>query len=210
MLSEATTVLTDPDRFFAERTDDPSLRGPATVVLALGLLGLLSTVPIMLAVMDAMPGEMQSFFLVGAAFGLGGALIGPFVVWLLYAGVFYAISALFDASGDFRTTFTLVGWGFLPSIVRAALSAAVMFVLVQGATVPSVSDPQAMAAFTAQLQSRVSYQAVTLVGVLLTLWSGYVWTYAVKHARSVPVRRAAVAVGVPVAVSVGWTLFNLL
>jgi hypothetical protein len=208
MLDDAKAALLDPDAFFASRIDDPNLRGPAAVVLTLGVLGLLSSIPIMLAMLNAMPGETQSFFLVGAAFGLGGALVGPFVIWLVYAGVFYAISMLFDASGDFRTTFTLVGWGFLPSILRAVLGAAAMFVLVQGATVPG--DPQAMASFSAELQSRPLYQVVSLLGVLLTLWSGYVWTYAVKHARGLSVRNAAITVGVPVAVSVGWTLFSLL
>lgn len=62
-----TTVLTDPPAFFAERGDDPELRGPALVVLVVGLLGLLSAVPTLLLVLRGVPPGARGIVGIGLA-----------------------------------------------------------------------------------------------------------------------------------------------
>lgn len=202
-----TTVLTHPDEFFAERTDDPGLRGPVLIVLAVGVLGLLSAVPSLLLVLRGIPAEARAIVGAGLAIGAAFGLVGPFVVWLLYAIVFYAISMVFDATGSFRELFVLTGWGFLPRILGAAVSAVVMFVVVGTTAAPETAE--AMAAFNRQLQSDPLVRASTVVGIAITLWSGYLWTHAVATARDLTVRQAAVVVGIPVALSIGWSLLGL-
>lgn len=202
-----TTVLTHPDEFFAERTHDPGLRGPVLIVLAVGVLGLLSAVPSLLLVLRGIPAEARAIVGAGLAIGAAFGLVGPFVVWLLYAIVFYAISMVFDATGSFRDLFALTGWGFLPRILGAAVSAVVMFVVLGTTAAPETVE--AMAAFNRQLRSDPLVRASTVVGIAITLWSGYLWTHAVATARDLTVRQAAVVVGIPVALSIGWSLFGL-
>lgn len=203
-----TTVLTHPDEFFAERTDDPGLRGPVLIVLAVGVLGLLSAVPSLLLVLRGIPAEARAIVGAGLAIGAIFGLVGPFVVWLLYAIVFYAISMVFDGAGSFRDLFVLTGWGFLPRILGAAVSAVVMFVVVGTTAAPESAE--AMAAFNRQLQSDPLVRASTVVGIAITLWSGYLWTHAVAAARGLSLREAAITVGVPLLVSIGWSLPGLL
>lgn len=202
-----TTVLTDPQAFFAGRGDDPGLGGPALVVLVVGLLGLLSAVPTLLLVLRGVPPGAQGIVGVGLAIGAVFGLVGPFIVWLLYAIVFYALSIAFGGEGEFRELFALTGWGFLPRILGAAVSAIVLFVVIGGVSAPESAE--AMRGFQQQLQSNPLVRASTVVGIGVTLWSGYIWTHAVATARELAVRQAAVVVGIPVALSIGWSLIGL-
>lgn len=203
-----TTVLTDPQAFFADRGDDPGLRGPALVVLVVGVLGLLSAVPTLLLVLRGVPPAARGIVGVGLAIGAVFGLVGPFVVWLLYAIVFYALSMVFGGEGEFRELFALTGWGFLPRVLGAAVSAVVLFVVVGSVSAPESAE--AMRAFQQQLQSHPLVRASTVVGIGISLWSGYIWTHAVATARNLPVRRAAATVGLPVAVSIAWSVLGLL
>lgn len=207
MLADALRAVTVPAAFFEGRDDDPDARGPALVVLGVGLAGLLSAIPVFLFVYRSVPDAAQGFFLVGAGAGLVGALVGPFVVWLLYAVAFHAITALFDAEGEFRDTFLLSGWGFLPRIFASLISGAAMLVAFGSAS--PAATPEATRTVAADLRGSPLVRAASAVGILATLWSGYVWTYAVAEARGVSVRRAAIAVAVPVALGIAYTLYGL-
>lgn len=202
-----TTVLTDPQAFFAERADDSGLRGPVLVVLVVGILGLLSAVPTLLLVLRGVPAGARGIVGVGLAIGAVFGLVGPFIVWLLYAIVFYALSIAFGGEGEFRELFALTGWGFLPRVLGAAVSAVVLLVAVGGVSAPESAE--AMRQFQQQLQSNPLVRASTVVGIVVTLWSGYIWTHAVATARDLTVRQAAIVVGIPVALSIGWSLLGL-
>lgn len=202
-----TTVLTDPEEFFAERADDPALRGPALVVLVVGVLGLLSAVPVLLLVLRGVPSGARAIVGAGLAIGAVFGLVGPFVVWLLYAIVFYAISIAFDGTGTFRELFALTGWGFLPRVLGAAISAVVLFVAIGSVGTPESAE--AMRQFGQQLRTSPLVRASTVVGIAITLWSAYVWTHAVAAARDLSVRAAAVTVGIPVLVSIVWSVLGL-
>lgn len=208
MLDNALQAVTDPATFFEGRGEDPDARGPTLVVLILGIVGLLNAVPVFLLIYRSSPGAARGFLLVGAGAGLVGALVGPFVIWLLYAGAFHAITALFDADGGFRETFLLSGWGFLPRILASLLSAGAMLVAFGGAGLPA--SPEGSQAIVAGLRRNPLLRTASTAGILATLWSGYVWTYAVAEARDVRVRRAAIAVAGPVALGIAYALYGLL
>jgi hypothetical protein len=208
MLDDALQAITDPAAFFEGRGDHPGARGPALVVLAVGIVGLLSALPVFLFVYRSVPSGARGFFLVGAGAGVVGALVGPFVIWLLYAGAFHLLTALFDAEGEFRDTFLLSGWGFLPRLLASLVSGAALLVALTGAS--PAATPEATRTVAADLRGRPLVRAASAVGILTTLWSGYVWTHAVAAARSVSVREAAIAVAVPVTLAIAYSLFNLL
>lgn len=203
-------ALTRPDSFFAERAEDPSLLYPAVVVAVVGLLSVLASVPVFLALREGIPEGAGPFLAVGAAVGVAFAFVGPFVVWLLFAAAFHAISAVFDGEGRFRKTFVLAGWGFLPRVFASALSLVATLVVLRGRSYPPLTDPQAIQAFARSLQADPLLRAVTAVGILLTLWSGYIWLYAVANARDLTRRQALLTVALPVLVSVALSANNLL
>lgn len=210
------TLLTDPDRFFGEQGRGPSLIGPVLVVAAA-------------AAVDAVASVLRFRFTsqVFESAGAGGfatafqavsfvvALVGPFVVWLVYAGIFHAISTVFDGDGEFSTTLAFVGWGFLPSVLGSAAAAAVSYYRfdVRGVEVPPEMTPQVAREFTQSVQTGPLVALPATLGVVFTLWSGFFWTFALKNARDLSDRQAALTIVLPVVLGVlasVWQLVNAL
>ncbi|WP_435097433.1 Yip1 family protein [Halarchaeum sp. P4] len=191
------TLLTDPDGFFAAKEpDDWGYLRPVLVVAGTGLLGAVSAYLMTSLVLAALPEDAQS---VGAFIGLIGAaggFLGPFLIWGVLAVVFFLISALFDGEGSLKKTAAYVGWGFLPQLLGSVVSLALTYVGLQGITPPS--DAAQYQAFVQQLQSRPIFLLSSVLGVVFLLWAGFVWTFALKHARDLDLRQAAITVFVPV------------
>ncbi|MFB6360660.1 MAG: YIP1 family protein [Halobacteriales archaeon] len=202
------TVLTDPAAFFHDRQPDANLLGPVVVVFLVGVLGLLSAVPALLLVLRGIPAAAQPIIGAGLAIGALFGLAGPFVVWLIYALLFYGISIAFGGAGPFRQLFVLTGWGFLPRILGAAFSAVVLFVALGDVAAPQTAE--AMRTFSQDLQAHPLVRASSLVSIGIAIWSGYIWTHAVAVSRELTLRQAAVTVGIPVLLSIVLTGFGLL
>lgn len=201
-------LLTDPDGFFEERDRSPSLRRPALVVLVVGLLGGASSEPVALIVDGSLPPGTEAFFFVGVVFDAAAALLVPFLAWLLFAGAFQFLSRFYGGDGTFRTTVALVGWGFLPQVLGALLTAGAVFLVVGGVEPPNTM--RQMGEFSGRLYARSALRATQVAGIGLTLWSGVIWTAAVGRARDLDRREAALVVAVPVLVSVALAVNGLL
>lgn len=199
MLSSLQAVLISPESFFEREAADPSLRGPVVIVAVVAVIGVLSSLPVMQAVLGSMPRGATPFGAIGLVIGVVVGIVGPFVVWLLYALVFYGLSALFDGKGEFRDVFVLIGWGFAPRIVSSIVGGLVVGVLV------SQGDFA-----TPQQAQELSRRAVTsplgllsrVVSLAMTLWSAWIWMHAVREARHLSRRTAAITVGIVVFVAI--------
>ena len=153
-------------------------------------------------------GDAGRLVAVVQAVSLVAALVSVLVAWTVYAAVFYAISAFFDGDGGFATLMKFVGWGYLPGVASAAVTAVVQFVLYSGREIPA--DPQAMARLTRSVQADPLFLAATAFGILVTLYQGYIWSHAVAVARDLDRRDALVTAAVPVGVSVLFSLSGFL
>jgi len=202
-------LLVDPDAFFRERAADPSFRGPVVVVLLVAVIGILGSIPVLRLTTAALPAQAGPFVPVIAAIGVVGGLVGVLVSWLLYAAAFHVISAVvFGASGRFRTTFALVGWGFVPSIPQAVISAAVTAVVFTGATLPS--DPNRLQGTIQGLRHEPLFVVASVLGIAFLAWRAVLWTFAVRYARSLTLREAALTIVLPVLVALALALLGLL
>ncbi|QLH84221.1 Yip1 family protein [Halosimplex pelagicum] len=139
-------------------------------------------------------------------------IAGPFVIWLLYAGLFHAVSVAFGGEGDFSTTFALVGWGFVPSLIGSAVGIPLTYYRfnVRGIDVPSEITQESMQQFNRALQTGPMVALTAALGIVFTLWCAFLWTFAMKHARTLNVREAALTVAVPVLIAVLLSLRTLL
>lgn len=195
MLSSLRSALLTPEAFFEREAADPSLRGPVVIVAVVALVGVLSSLPVMRAVLGSFPEGARPFGLIGIAIGVVFGLVGPFVVWLLYALLFYGLSALVGGEGEFRDVFVLIGWGFAPRIVSSIVGGLVLVVLVSQGDFATPQQAQ-------QLSRRALTSPLGLfnrvVSLVMTLWSAWIWTYAVGQARDLSRRGAAITVGVVV------------
>jgi hypothetical protein len=197
--------LTDPDGFFAEQADDPDWVLPALIVLSGGIFGAAGSYFLFSFAAAGIEGTAMT---VSIAIGVGTALVIPFVLWLVYALVFYGISAVFDGEGSFGETVILTGWGYAPAVIGSFASMLAFYYAAQ--SVPPATTFQEFAQIQGQIQSHQFLRWTNALGLVLTLWQGVLWAYAMKHARNLSLRDAALTVALPVVVSVGFTINSLL
>jgi len=190
-----TNVLTNPDRFFAElSTKDAKLLTPFEIVLVTAIIAAISAAMAVSAITSTLPEKAAAFAGIGAAIGAIGGLIVQFIMWLLYAGVFYVISMFFSGEGSFKRCLEFIGYGFIPSILGAIIGLVVMMTVLPTIEF-SVENPEL---FQQTLMSNPTMQASAVIGTFLTLWSANIWIFAVKHARNISTKNALITVGVPV------------
>ena len=199
MFAALRSALVSPGSFFQREAADPGLRDPVLIVAVVAVIGVLSSVPVMRAVLGTVPDAAGPFVLVGLVVGTVVGFAGPFVVWLLYSLLFYGLSALFGGDGEFRDVFALVGWGFAPEVVSSVVGGVVTVLLLsQG----DFSTPQQAQQFS-QLALNSPLGLVNRgVNLAMTLWSAWLWLHAVAAARNLSRRAAAATVGVVVLAAV--------
>jgi hypothetical protein len=189
-------LVTDPDAFFADRSENPALTVPALVVCVAALTNVASSVVLLWTATSGLSGRMTGVIGVGLLLGTLGGAVGVFAIWFLGAAVFYLITSFWDASGTFGETFRLTGWGFLPNIVGGLIGTVGISIAVRGTAPPS--GPKAVVTYITAVRTDPILTVTGLLAVVFLLWQALLWTFAVRHARSVSTGRAAVAVGVPV------------
>lgn len=198
------TLLTDPDAFFADQARETDWLSPVLLLLATTIVGALTVWVTIQQFFAGLGGAGAVFALV---FGIGAAALAPVAVWLLISVWLYAVTAVFDGEGSFWETLRLTGWGYLPALLSSVIAFGATYVAL-GSIAPPASIQQFGAA-QARLQSHELVRLSSVAGIVFTLWQGVLWTYATRHARDVTTREAAIAVAVPILVSVGLTVNGL-
>lgn len=203
------SVLTNPDGFYKNRVDDPSLLqalGVITVVAAISAISSYFTLNKMFA---GMPDDTAAFGTIAVVFAVVGGIVGPFIIWGIYSVVFYVISLAFDPEGSFRTLATFTAYGYVPYILNAIIGVGLTYLLFQSIQAPTTA--QAAAQFQTQLQSQPLFQLSILIGIVFSLWRAFIWAFAVKHARNLTLKQSGIVVGIPVAIGIAFTVVtNLL
>lgn len=192
-----TKLFTDPDAFFAERAENAPLRWPALVVVAAGATSAGTTFAVAPQVLESVPEGIEAFAAVGFGIGSLYSFVSAVMIWIVYSGVFFLLSHHLGGDGEFRQLVRLTGWGFVPAVLSGVVGFAALVVALDSAGAGVAGREQLLAA----VQSHPAMRASELLGRLLFVWQAVLWTFAVKWARDLPLRRAAVAVAIPVAVS---------
>jgi hypothetical protein len=200
------STVTNPDRFFGEEVPQ-DIRLSALVVLLAGVANMTGALALVWASWETIRrggGAVTVQYAVSIAVGVGNV----FVSWMLYAASFYALSAFFDGDGSFRRVVTYVAWGFVPTALAGLLRGGVITRRAAGAEFPDA--PSELGPFVQQLTAGPMFDMLAFVGIVCTVWSGFLWLFAVKHARDVSVRGAALTVVGPITVSIGMRLLGYL
>jgi hypothetical protein len=204
-------VITSPRQFFEAGSDDPSLAGPALVVLGHAFAGLgllLSLVPVLAAVFEDASTEALAYTVgtqtVSAPRELVMATVLPFVVlvilWALTAGFTYVVSKRYDGTGSFRRLLMFMGWGFLPPLIPTLVEALVVAGLF--ASAPDLATEEAIREWVeANVIRAPSVRLIGLVTPLFTLWGTYLWLIAAEYGRDLSRRHALISISLPAAVA---------
>ncbi|MEZ3142393.1 Yip1 family protein [Halobaculum sp. MBLA0143] len=197
------SYLTDPDEFFAQRADDPDWLLPVLLVFSAGFLPAIGS---WYAIQQIFSGGGVGIIV--AVFGSAGALVGVFLLWIVGAAVFHGVSAVFDGEGSFWRTLWLSGWGYVPSVIAGG--ATMVALLLAASTLPPATTGQEFVQVNMQLQTHQYVQWASYFGLVMSVWQGVIWAFAVRHARGLELREGAIAVAPFVLANLGLTLRGLL
>jgi len=204
------TYVSDPDSFVRQRVSDASLRWPVAIVLGVGVVRAVQSLVVLLGTVKGTTSGIEAFLTVGGTVSTISSVFGVLGMWLLYAVLFYLLSLYFDADGSFRTLFVLVGWGFVPLLLSGVFAIAMTGVTL--ALTGGVQNPESLSATIEALETvrnAPPLQTAQLVRIVCLFWSGLIWTFVVKHARSLELRQAFLTVVLPVAAMAVWQVVAL-
>ncbi|WP_288068331.1 YIP1 family protein [Methanolobus sp.] len=207
-------ALTKPNSFFGRKIhEDIEWKTPiaiialvivvkilSSLIVAAGAIELFENVPIV----DGMENFASSMMIIWFVISIFTTIIGTLLWWLFYSALFYIISSIFKAEGDFSRVMEFVSYGLLPNIFRSVIEVfygnKLLLMLENGINDPTLT--------TDAMLSDPIMKVVPLLMIIFTLWSGYIWMYGLSYSRNISVKNAAIAVAIPVVLSILYTLFE--
>ena len=212
-------ILIRPGAFFEDAiAEKESLKIPGLIVLVLGIVSSVYGYLIGGLTGKMMAGLMPGMESIIAISTILGALLGIFIFWLIWAGVFYLVSLVFKGNGTFKRTLEFVGYGYLPQVFGAILTLIVAMqyiprVIVPQITADAANDPQliqeAVNALMHDPAMMEMTQITSIISIVFLLWSANIWIFGVQHARKLSVRDAALCVGIPVVVYILYVIYTM-
>jgi len=207
-------VLFDPGRFFETRMQEkPSLKIPALIAFAMGLIGAVSVIPMTDITMAMLPAEMQGLGVLMTVFSAGIAFVGGLLAWIIYGFVFHVVSLIFKGQGSLNRTMEFTGYGLLPQVFGGIIGTYFSYRLLSGLSIPSMTSPEQMVEFSENLVAVLTTsplaQIAGLVSILFLVWSANIWIFGMKHARSLSTRDAVLTVGIPMGLYILYMLITL-
>jgi hypothetical protein len=204
-------LFTNPRGFFEALEAYPvSLRMPALIVLAVGLVAAIAAYQVSSVLMGAIAIQgAQGLGGVVGAIGAISALIFTMLFWVIWTAVFFVISMAFNGRGDFNRLLSYVGYGHLPQVIGGVISLLLSWSYLSTLRVPALTTPQAIQTWTTTLMKDPTMRLASVVGLLFLLWSANLWIFGVRNGRKLSTRDAAITVGVPVLLYVLYIAYTL-
>lgn len=207
-------VLLDPGRFFETRMQEkPSLKIPALIALAVGLIGAVSVIPMTDLTMAMLPADMQGLGVIMTIVSAAIAFVGGFLAWIIYGFVFHLVSMIFKGQGDLERTMEFTGYGLLPQVFGGIIGTYFSFQLLSGLNIPPLTNPEQMVEFSENLTTILATDPLAriagIVSILFVIWSANIWVFGMKHARNLSTRNAVLTVGIPVGLYILYMLITL-
>ena len=204
-------LLINPRAFFDGMFagEKPDLKIPVAIVVVLALLSGVTAMTVSSITVQIMPAELAGMGTVMSAIGFIAAFIMTFLMWIIWAAVFHGISALRGGKGSFNNTLAVAGYGFAPQIISGIISAVFSWWYFSGLTLPVVTDPLQIQAVVEEMMAAPELMAISAIGMIFLVWSANIWIFGLMEARRIGAKDAAIAVLIPVAVSVAFTLWSV-
>ncbi len=178
-------------------------------MLIYGIFTAVSNVLLLNKITSSIPSNLGRYIFFAEAILFISGLIGVYLIWLILAEVFHLISSLFYSEGTFKRTFEFVGYGFLPLIFSSIVNLGAIYT-----AMPSLNfllnDPSIMHQNTNQMLANPILQVSQAATIVFTLWSAYIWIFAVKNAMKITTKKASIAVGIPVSAIILYSGYNLI
>jgi len=204
------SLLVNPNAFFSRDSSEwESLRVPALIVLAAAIMAGATAYLTTDLVAGIMPSDVQAYQGVMGIVGTIGAVVVTFLIWVVWSAVFFVISLFFQGQGTFRRILAVTGYGYLPILIGSVISFVIFWIFSPAIHVSPVTDVQEIQAAVMALMHQPVMILVSVLGIIFLLWAANIWIFGIRYARVISLRDAAITVGVPVALYVIATVWNM-
>ena len=195
-------VLYDPDGFFSS-LKDAKLKIPAVIVGINGIVSGITAYEAVRIVADFLPREAQAFMPAIMTVGAFFAFLTPYVKWLVLTAIFYLIGMFFNRKEGFKRHLAFVGYGFIPLIIRDAISGYFSLQILRSIDMTSIKD---IASYKEIMSAIPGIKLSALISVLFMLWSANIMIFGVAKAGEIRHRDAVIVVGIPIGLIIIYTL----
>jgi len=208
-------ALTNPEAFFNELSQkDISLKDPFLIVLVFSILIAISAYISTSAIYKIFPPQYQQMLAFAKIIGLISTFIGGIVSWLIIAGIMHVISMAFKGEGGFKKTLSFTGYGFLPNIIGAIITIPIGYYFlsqahIQPLTVYQLQNPIIVQMAIKHAIPKTLIYTNAIIGFAVTVWNLYIWTYAIKYARNLDLRKAFITALIPTVIFGIYQLYNI-
>lgn len=133
------------------------------------------------------------------------ALAGIFIMWLIGTGIIHFISKAFGGEGKFSPNLiTAAGYSMIPQIIGVVFSLALYLNMDPVTVTMDMANPRS----GNSMMTPYLYE-MSIVNVILMLWAGMIFFYGVQSVHKILPDKSAIAVGIPLSVSILMLLWNL-
>jgi hypothetical protein len=212
-------LLINPNSFFQQVLGEKEqLRYPGLIILLGAVVAAISGYFMGNISAGMMESAMQGMGTIIVIAAVIAAFVGTFIVWIVWAGVFFLVSKIFKGTGSFKRCLEVVGYGYVPQIIGALVTviAALEYlpkVVVPHLTSAALENPQMIQDATTALMhdpAMVEFTQISaVISIVFLLWSANIWIFGIKQVRNISMRDAAICVGLPVILFIIFQVYKL-
>lgn len=206
-----TELVTNPERYLAERVKYPRIRWQIVIVVVAGVVANVWK-PALIFQLGAAAGYVADVLIILAFVGV----LEFVAVWLVLTGVMSVVSGVLGGDASYGRLLRVSGYGFVPLVASGLVWSVGHYVTLGDAGSP---EPPLRAGFYHQYQSYVEFTARTAgdpvlygaiaVGSVFVLASGYLWLRAIAAATDLDEREARVTAVVTVGLCLAWIFVSM-
>lgn len=201
-IEKITGTIYDPRNAIKKIADEPHIEEAVMIVGILAIIGVLAAYVQsykIIMVFENMPPGMESFFTQGSmnTITMVSSLIGPFIMWIVGAGIIHFLSKAFGGEGVFYPRMmTIAGYSMIPQLIGNILSLALLLSIDPVTVTMDITDPNAENA----LLNIPFYSELKVIGWIFMLWGAAILVFGVQNVHKLSLKRSVIAVGIPFAI----------
>ncbi len=196
-------LILNPNDFFKNLScKETSLKTPFLIVLIFSVLMSAYTYYTTSIMFKIFPSDMQSMMSIMIIITAVSSLVGGFISWLLVAAVMHIISIAFKGEGSFKRTFEFTGYGFLPNLIALCITIPIGYYFLSNAHIPTLTmaqlkNPVVVKQVMSSIIPKTMVYVNLLIGIAVSLWNLGLWTYGIKYARNLELKKAFIVALIP-------------
>ncbi|WP_292460143.1 YIP1 family protein [Methanothermococcus sp.] len=208
-------LILNPDNFFKNLSyREVSLKTPFLIVLIFSVFMSIYTYYTTSIMFKIFPADMQSMMTISMIIAAVSALVGGFIAWLLVAGVMHLISMAFSGVGSFKRTFEFTGYGFIANLIGLCITIPIGYYFLSNAHIPTLTmanlqNPIIVKQIMSSIFPKTMVYTNLLVGIAVSLWNLGLWTYGIKYARNLELKKAFIVALIPTVLFGAYQLYSV-